>query len=128
MEIAQTLADLDLSRWIVPAAAVLGALIALWIAAGVYRTMRSRRRPARQVSSLEIQLDDLASDGPPVRGPTLLVHHVPVRLALVVLAPVGRGNELPQVAELPKLLDDAVPGLGRLLAPHGTRIKLWPPQ
>ncbi len=51
-----------------------------------------------------------------------------MRLALVVLAPVGRGNELPPAAELPKLLDSAVPGLGGLLAAHGTRIKLWPPQ
>jgi hypothetical protein len=128
MILAQELAPPEVQQWILPVAGALAALAALWIAVRFYRAARARRRPVSEPLSLEIKIDELGQAGPPVTGPTLTAHHVPVRLALIVLAPVGRGSELPQASELPNLLDCAVPGLGSLLGTHGTRIKLWPPQ
>jgi hypothetical protein len=127
MIFAQEILDPELQRLLIPAAGVLLALVAMAVALRMWTRLR-RRRPVGEPQSLEINVAALGDAGPPAGGPALSVHHVPVRLALLVLAPVGRGSELPRASELPQLLDNAVPGLGRLLGPHGTRIKLWPPQ
>jgi hypothetical protein len=70
----------------------------------------------------------LTAEGPPATGPQLHLHGVRMRAAIIVVAPVGRGSQLPPMEELPAVLDQAVPGLAGVLTPHGTRIKLWPPQ
>jgi len=127
MLLAQEIAAPELPQWVVPAAVALAAFVAVSIAFRMWLAAR-RRRPKGAPISLEIDVNDLGNAGPPAGGPALSVHHVPVRMALLVLAPVGRGRELPRADELPHLLDNAVPGLGQLLVAHGTRIKLWPPQ
>lgn len=70
----------------------------------------------------------LHAERPPATGPQLYLHGLRMRAAIIVIAPVGRGSPLPTIEELPALLDQAVPGLARVLTPHAARIKLWPPQ
>jgi nucleoside-diphosphate-sugar epimerase len=65
---------------------------------------------------------------PPGAGPQLLLHGLRMRAAIIVIAPVGRGSELPAAGDVPAILDQAVPGLSRVLTSHAARVKLWPPQ
>ncbi|MEX2121259.1 MAG: hypothetical protein WD847_16825 [Pirellulales bacterium] len=77
---------------------------------------------------LDIDLAELGSGGPMPGVPALELYHVPVRVAALVLAPAGRGHDLPPMERLAALLDAFMPGLARVLHAHHSRIKLWPPQ
>lgn len=57
-----------------------------------------------------------------------MVYHVPVRLAVVVIAPLGRESDPPTHSEVPKLLDRIVPGLASALSHDQTIVKIWPRQ
>ena len=57
----------------------------------------------------------------------LKVHNLPVRLGVVVLAPLGR-IDLPDDEELPNILDGLVPGLGKYLARDKPIVRTWPNQ
>jgi hypothetical protein len=66
----------------------------------------------------------------PVRPPgerRLTVYHVPVRLRLVVVAPVGTFGKLDATA-VEKFLERVVPGLGVAAQEDRPRIKVWPQQ
>jgi hypothetical protein len=54
----------------------------------------------------------------------LKVHNLPVRLGVVVLAPLGR-IELPDEDELSSILDGLVPGLGGFIAIDKPIIRTW---
>ena len=54
----------------------------------------------------------------------LKVHNMPVRLGVVVLAPLGR-IELPDDDELPSILDGLVPGLGAFIEIDKPIIRTW---
>ncbi|MBT6643676.1 MAG: hypothetical protein HN985_06200 [Planctomycetaceae bacterium] len=54
----------------------------------------------------------------------LKVHNMPVRLGVVVLAPLGR-IELPEDDELPSILDGLVPGLGAFIEIDTPIIRTW---
>lgn len=90
--------------------------------------MRSKRRAASTVMAPEIDLATLAPSGPPARGPSLHAYNVPMRLVVLVLAPVGRGSALPATDQLPAIVDQIAPGLFEVAQAHQARIKLWPPQ
>jgi hypothetical protein len=57
----------------------------------------------------------------------LTVYHVPVRLRLVVVAPVGKVGRLDATA-VEKLLDRVVPGLGDTAQYDRPRIRVWQQQ
>jgi hypothetical protein len=93
------------------------------------RTLVRRKRSAtKTVAEPEIDLAALATTGPPATGPTLHAYNVPMRVVVLVLAPVGRGNTLPATDQLPRIVDQIVPGLFAVAQAHQARIKLWPPQ
>jgi hypothetical protein len=76
---------------------------------------------------LREQLDDCPV---PVRMPNsklLLVHHLPARVRLVVVAPVGKDSSL-AAADVPHLLELAIPGLGDMLRQDEPRLRVWPGQ
>jgi len=116
--------------------------IAAYVAAGVValigfvvlrRTVRAifarlRGRGSRSAPTAELNLEELAHTGPPQSGPSLQIYNVPVQLVILIIAPVGRGRETPSRERLPQIIDQIVPGLHAVVASHGTRIKLWPPQ
>jgi hypothetical protein len=101
-----------------------GALLVL----AVVSIVLLKRRPVPEPKQVDLRIDvnALTPTAPPKTGPRLEIRHVPVRLAVLVFAPVGRGKQL---TGDPKVLADAiVPGLSECLESHGTRVFRWPPQ
>jgi len=106
------------------------AVLALLLLIVLYATSRRRRRRKlpEPPEELTIDVSSLPALRPPVGGPTLYFYHVPVRLAVVVLAPAGRAGELPSMEKLPQAIEALVPGLAQVLATHSPIIRFWPPQ
>jgi hypothetical protein len=108
--------------------AVAAAIVVL-ILTIAWRIVAGRRRELPPPApDLAIDVTSLPAEGPPAAGPILEHYHVPVRLAAVVLAPTGRGRELPPFDQLPPLIDHIVPGLAQVVAAHRPLIRRWPPQ
>lgn len=101
-------------------------ILVLWI---VWRLIRSRRRPSVMLlPDLTISIDELGVSGPPAGMPTLELYNLPVRLAAVVLAPVGRVGELPSENATSALLEAVIPGLDKIAASHRPLVRRWPGQ
>lgn len=79
------------------------------------------RVPSVDVASLKVA-------GPAPTGPWLEFYGTPVRVAVVVLAPVGRNSRAPQREELPQLLEQLVPRLGEVTSAHEPVVHVWPEQ
>ena len=88
--------------------------------------MSRRKKPVNPESGLD---EDL-SEYPPAPGNPgprrLTVHGRPVRVRLVVVAPVGKRAIAEGGAEA--LLDEVLRGLGQIAKQDKPRIKIWPPQ
>ncbi|MHB8862789.1 MAG: hypothetical protein ACYC6N_10310 [Pirellulaceae bacterium] len=110
--------------WAVAAAIIL--LLLLFVA---IRILRRKRDADRQpLPDLFVDVGRLDSSGPPAAGPRAEFYGLPVRLAVVVLAPAGRQGELPPAEVLPGLMDRLVPGLSGILASHNPMMCRWPAQ
>ena len=105
-------------------------LIGLAIALAILRRIMGWFRRSVPVStvdeSLVIELSALPAAEP--RATRLTVYHVPVRLAVVVIAPLGRESDPPTHSQVPRLLDRIVPGLASTLSHDQTIVKIWPRQ
>jgi hypothetical protein len=113
----------DALRYALPAAI---AVIMLGIA---WRLLRRRGRVAAPLApDLKVLLANLGQEGPPQRPPVLELYNLPVRLAAIVLAPVGRVRDLPPVEQLPALIEAIIPGLDRVAALHQPLMRRWPSQ
>jgi hypothetical protein len=116
-----------------PAGSVIGygmlavvAIIVMWIAWRLFR--RRRRTPPLVRPDLAISIVELGEAGPPAGLPTLELYNLPMRLAAVVLAPVGRVGDLPPEEELAAVLEAIIPGLDKIAAAHQPVIRRWPSQ
>lgn len=90
-------------------------------------------RPGRQLDQPDgrgwtIDVSELTDAGPPPDGPQLECYNVPVRLCGLVLAPVGRGTELPTQEELPSAIDEMLPGFLQVLQAHQPKLFRWSAQ
>lgn len=122
-EILQPLGG-DLWRYVVIAAIAVIVLGILW---SLFR--RGKRRVAVQFPpDLKVDVSSLGEIGPPEQMPGLEFYNIPMRLAAVVLAPVGRMRELPPDEELIPMLDSVVPGLDKVAALHQPQLRRWPIQ
>ncbi len=121
-EIGQSV-PLVLLIWLIVVVAVAVVLYSLWKALG-------RRRQAAPAEDLEepVDVSSLEDAGPPAGFPVLEFYYMPVRLAAVVLAPAGRGRELPALHDREKLFEAVVPGLSAVVAAHRPLVRLWPNQ
>jgi hypothetical protein len=76
-------------------------------------------------------LDEDLSEYPPAQGEPgprrLTVHGRPVRLRLVVVAPVGK-RTIAEGGAVEALLDEVLRGLGPIAQQDKPRIRIWPPQ
>ncbi len=76
-------------------------------------------------------LDEDLSEYPPAQGKPgprrLTVHGRPVRLRLVVVAPVGK-RIIAEGGATEALLDEVLRGLGSIAQQDKPRIRVWPPQ
>jgi hypothetical protein len=79
----------------------------------------------------ESGLDEDLSEYPPAQGKPgprrLTIHGRPVRLRLVVVAPVGK-RTIAEGGAVEALLDEVLRGLGKIAQQDKPRIKIWPPQ
>ncbi len=105
-------------------------LVVLLILGRLYKAARrALRKPRPDVDwdqPLRVVLAELpAAPAPPAAGPELLLHHLPVRLRLVVLAPGGRDDDVDEGA-VEELLDNMVPGLGAVARQDASAVRIWP--
>ena len=113
-------------RLVMFAAALVGLAIVLGLLRGVVRWFLRPAGESKADDSLVIDLAKLPLAEP---GATrLTVYHVPVRLAVVVIAPLGRDSAPPTHSDVSKLLDQIVPGLGSVPAHDQTIVRIWPRQ
>lgn len=102
---------------------VLLVLIVLW------RIVAPRKKQATTRKTIQqIDLSQLGEHGPSAEQARLECYHVPVRLALVVMAPLGRDSKLNVDAGLAHVLDQIVHGLGEVVETHKPLFRLWGPQ
>jgi hypothetical protein len=88
--------------------------------------LRRRRRPAVDPETALIEkMGDYAPAGPGQKR--LQLYGQPLRLRLVVLAPMGK-RALPTDGAMEPLLDRVVPGLGDIARQDRPRIRVWPSQ
>lgn len=117
----------ETSWW--PLAAVLGAIALLLLVLVAPWWLKRRRRIETNVApTLKVNVAALPSEGPPSAGPSLRLYNVPVRCAMLVLAPVGRGANQPPADKIAEIIDQVVPGLAAIAEAHHTSIKVWPAQ
>jgi hypothetical protein len=104
-------------------AAVLVVMLVVW------RVLRKRKPPlAAPPVDLRIDVGSLGEQGPPPGPPAIEFYNIPVRLAAVVLAPVGRSRGLPPPGETARLLEAILPGLSRVAQVHRPLVRSWPNQ
>jgi hypothetical protein len=108
---------------------ILPAAIAIVVLLLAMQLFRRRRRAAETLQpELKVEVAALPDAGPPAGPPTLEFYNLPVRLAAVVLAPVGLGRQLPSDDLLSGMLDAVVPGLDSVAALHRPLVRRWPNQ
>lgn len=89
---------------------------------------KPRRRTRRTDTSLKIDVEALNSRGPDPTAKPLEFYGTPVRLAVVVVAPQGRGISSPNQSQLMAFLDRVVPGFSEVIQTHQPEIVHWGPQ
>lgn len=90
-----------------------------------------RPRKTKDSAAAEVEGADLASlpaEPAAADWPQLELYHVPVRLMVVVVAPIGRGGTLPGEGQMPQIIEGILPGLMGVLQTHQPAFLRWPPQ
>ena len=78
-------------------------VITLWL---LWSLLRRRAALGHQVDGGDaIDLSEFVPGGPPLGSPQMEFYGTPVRLQLIVLAPMGRHGQLPSNEELPHILN-----------------------
>jgi hypothetical protein len=96
------------------------------IAVLLWRRRRGPIEPERPIEFVDIA--KLPAHGPPQGGRQLTCYGVPVRVAVVVVAPSGRGSAADAEVVLGDVLEAAVPGLADVARDHSPRVDRWPTQ
>lgn len=118
--------DLLQLNYVTLALLAIAVVVAFIIAMGV---LRRRKAPPATVAPPEgINVAQLESHGPPSGGLQLECYGAPVRVAAMVLAPMGTGGGFPSSEKLPEVIDRLVPGLGDFVARDRPLVRIWPPQ
>ena len=121
---------LDSDRWILTAAVAVAVGLVLAVIVS-YVLGRLRRRPPAETPDpalKEIGIASLQAGGPGDTFPRLEIYGTPVRLAVVVLAPVGRQGHVPPAELLPMVWECLVPGLSSLVERDKPLVRFWPAQ
>jgi hypothetical protein len=125
----QTYLPEGVPAWAVAAATGLLLLLVLFLLLRkLWRALFGRRQTEDAWDrELAIDLDECPLPTRPPGERRVTVYHQPVRLRLVVLAPVGRDGDVDATA-VEKLLDKVVPGLGAAAQIDRPRVRVWPAQ
>lgn len=112
--------------WAYAIPVAMAVVILFFVLRRIFRKRRKREIPLPP--ELRIELAALGEVGPPPGPPLLEFYNLPMRLAGVVLAPVGRLHELPPPEELPAVLESVLPGLDRAAERQRPLVRRWPNQ
>jgi len=103
--------------------AVAVVLLALWL------LLRRQATPGgERAQGDSIDLSEFVVGGPPEGPSSVEFYGTPVRLQLIVLAPMGRHSQLPANEELPHVLNHFISGFTRLSGLHRPVLFRWPEQ
>lgn len=100
---------------------------ALLVAAVVVLSRRSKQ-PKPQPLDLTIDIASLDASGPSGDLPQLTYSGQPVRLAALVVAPVGRSGTIPEADQLLDAVDQLIPGLVDVISVDHPVVRFWPGQ
>lgn len=115
--------------WIAAVLIPVGGLLLGGLLSRTWRALLARFTKPSDLSDRELYVD-LESCPLPTRPPGeyhLTVYHLPVRLRLVVVAPLGKEAVI-DVLQVEDLLDQVLPGLGKLTRDERPRVRVWPPE
>lgn len=115
-------------KWIVAGVGVLLVLFFLPRLADAVRALMGKSDDPGDLG-LDENIADFSDVGPDPSDPlALLCRQVPVRIALVIVAPLGRDHTAPAVSTLSKTAESVMPGLGKAIARDRPSIRAWPAQ
>jgi hypothetical protein len=115
---------LNAGGWVV-VAVLLGLIVLLLFGALVRRLFRGRAKPPPELPTLTEDLSTYPPPPPLWGNQRLTVYGLPVRVRLVVAAPLGyEAGEIHAEA----ILNQVVPGLGQAVRTDKPRIRIWPTQ
>ena len=119
-----------MQNWQILVVVMLALAFVLVIVITLATNMKRRRRVTSRVTAGPESIDVLAMTPkpPPAKGPQLTYFNAPVRLAVLVIAPAGRGAGLPSKDDLPDIVEQLLPGLMNVLAAHQPVYRTWPQQ
>ena len=125
----EAIEKLNLPQPVLLAGGIVLSLVVLLLLARIARRLRRRSRaPTAAEEDLAIDVGLLPSAGPARGAVRLELYNLPVRLAVLVVAPPGRGGALPDDEHLPEMLEQISPGMQRVLESHRPLVRRWPPQ
>lgn len=118
--------DLLQLNYITLALLAIAVVVAFIVLMGVLR--RRKTPPAAVLPPQGIDISLLESHGPPQGGLQLECYGAPVRVAAMILAPMGTGGGFPSSEQLPDVIDRAVPGMSEIIVRDRPVVHIWPPQ
>jgi|CXWL01.1.fsa_nt_gi hypothetical protein len=89
---------------------------------------RRSAQPKVQPLDLTIDVASLDATGPSGNNPQLMYLGKPVRLAALVIAPVGRSGAIPAADQLLDAVDQLIPGLVDVISIDHPVVRFWPGQ
>jgi hypothetical protein len=115
--------------WVVAGvAALMLVLLVLALLKGLFRALfRRRPRPVELDLGPQENLDDFPLPAEPWGPRRLTVEGVPVRIRLVIVAPMGKQTII-QEGTIEDLLDQLLWGLGAIARMDRPKVRIWPPQ
>jgi hypothetical protein len=115
-------------RWIV--AGVVVVLVVLFLPRLLDAARALLRRAHEDLDAgLEVDLAAFSDRGPDPSDPLqFFCRQFPARIALVIVAPLGRDQPPPDVTRLSDSAEYVVPGLGRVIARDRPEVRAWPAQ
>lgn len=112
--------------------AVIAGVAIVLLAVLLAVAMRLLRKPGQKKSDahadLSIDVKSLGFKDPPPTNPRLEFYGTPVRLVVFVLAPAGRGVEVPPNEQLRETVEYLIPGLSQIIDLHHPVFRRWPLQ
>jgi hypothetical protein len=109
--------------------AVAGGLVVGGLLLAVLLRWRRGRRPLLEPwQPTVVDVRGMPSHGPPPDGPQLTCYGEPIRLALLVIAPIGRDRNLPSNDAMPGIVEAIVPGLMPIIVRDQPQFHRWPAQ
>ena len=120
---AQGLFNTEILIWIGLPALALGLVVVVAL------VLKRRKPPVHATAELPaINVAALGQAGPPASPVQLECYGAPVRIAAIVLAPMGTGGGFPSNDQLPEVIDRVVPGLSEIGARDRPTLRRWPAQ